>query len=54
MRIIRVLSVVTIAAILVASAAAQDGPLLLADPGQARADIITGEGNVAEYAASEL
>ncbi len=50
----RVLLVVALSLVIIASAAAQDGPLVLAEGGVAQAVIVAGEGSVAQYAASEL
>lgn len=51
---IRVLLVVALSVIIIAPAAAQEAPLVLAEGGEARAVIVVGEGSVAEYAAAEL
>ena len=49
-----VLLAIALSLIIVASAAAQEAPLVLAEGGVAKATIVVGEGSVAEYAASEL
>ncbi len=54
MKIMRFVVVVAISLCLVGFVAAQEAPLVLAEGGQAKAVIAVGEGQVAEFAASEL